>query len=136
MHNFQTLCGVVGSARAKHGGKNGLLVEQLAHHVVVVLEQAPEADHLLCVLIRDLLVDQGANLPRKRAVFSRESGITYNQPTYHIVIQGHIVGQYNVQLDNLVELLNLGINSLPLAVRPAQIVIVVLGQLNRKKLLP
>lgn len=49
---------------------------------------------------------------------------------HHIIIQGDIVRQNDVQLHDLVELLELGVYRLPLVVRPAQLVIVVPGQLS------
>jgi len=52
---------------------------------------------------------------------------------HHIIIQGDIVRQNDVQLHDLVELLELGVYRLPLVVRPAQLVIVVPGQLSEWK---
>lgn len=92
---------------------------------------------MLCVLVCDLLIYQGAYLQKENIEVNEEWTNNDDKLTHHIIIQGYIVGQYNVELDNLVELLNLGINSLPLAVCPAQVVIVVLRQLqaDKKKLL-
>lgn len=88
---------------------------------------------MLCILVCDLLIYQGAYLQREKIVNNKEWTNWEDKLTHHIIIQGYIVGQYNVELDNLVELVNLGVNSLPLAVCPAQVVIVVLRQLETDK---
>jgi len=47
LHDLQSLCGIVWATGAQNSREYGLLVEELAHHVVIVLEQPPETDHLL-----------------------------------------------------------------------------------------
>lgn len=62
LHYFQTLSGIVWSTGPQYSWENGLLVEELAHHVVIILEKPPEANHLLGVIVRYFLIDQGSDL--------------------------------------------------------------------------